>query len=123
MRGPVFAPSGTGCTIGSLRARRGRAHFSQALPQQREITSERRLARGGTVAALTLAMATNSPDPSAELWMNGACAILTAMTRRSPRHDLLGGTPKTSESTRITRTILESSWGVADLATLRSTLT
>ena len=123
MRDPFFAPSSTGCTIARLRARPVRARFSQAHPQGRAITSEPRLALGGTVAALASAMATNSPDRSAELWMNGACAILTAMTRRSPRHDLLGGTPKSAESARITRTILESSWGIADLASLRSTLT
>ena len=61
----------------------------------------------GTFAALHFAMVSPIPDPQAQLWMNGACAILTAMTRRSPHHDRLGGTATSPESTRITRTILE----------------
>jgi Protein of unknown function (DUF1266) len=68
-------------------------------------------------------MSNGVPSPPAQAWMNGTCAILTTMTRRSPRFDLLGGTVKTPESIKITQTILANSWGVNDAASLRSTLT
>src|SRR6202000_2382930 len=50
-------------------------------------------------------------------------AILTTLTRRAPRHDLLGGTEKSPESTTTTRTVLANSWGVRDAESLRKTLT
>jgi hypothetical protein len=54
--------------------------------------------------------------------MNGTYAILTTLTRRAPRFDQLGGTPKTPESTTITRTILANSWDIQNPEKLRSTL-
>lgn len=54
--------------------------------------------------------------------MTATCGILTTLTRRSPRHDLLGGTPKSPESTATTRTILANSWDVQNAESLRRTL-
>ena len=54
--------------------------------------------------------------------MTATCAILTTLTRRAPRHDQLGGTVKTPESTQITRTILANSWDVQNPESLRTTL-
>jgi hypothetical protein len=50
-------------------------------------------------------------------------AILTTMTRRQPRFDLLGGTVKSADTIKITRTILANSWGVEDRDGLLATLT
>jgi hypothetical protein len=54
--------------------------------------------------------------------MAATCAILTTLTRRAPRHDLLGGTEKSPASTATTRTILANSWDVHSTESLRSTL-
>ena len=62
------------------------------------------------------------PARPAQLWMAATCAILTTLTRRAPRHDLLGGTEKSPESTATTRTILANSWDVQNAESLRSTL-
>jgi hypothetical protein len=67
-------------------------------------------------------MPLSCPSPQAKLWMNGACAIVTTMTRRSPRHDLLGGAPLSPDSAQVTRMILESSWRIIDRETMFGTL-
>jgi hypothetical protein len=67
-------------------------------------------------------MISRIPGPHAQVWMNATCAILTKMTRRYPRHDLLGGAVKDPESMSDTRTNLTNSWDVSDAEKLRSTL-
>jgi len=62
------------------------------------------------------------PSRPAQVWMTATCGILTTLTRREPRHDLLGGTVKSPESTTTTRTILANSWDVRDASSLRKTL-
>jgi hypothetical protein len=61
-------------------------------------------------------------ETQAKLWMTSVCAIPTALTRATPRHDLLGGAPKCAETTRMTATLLASSWNVHDVTSLRATL-
>jgi hypothetical protein len=54
----------------------------------------------------------NDAGPEAKQWALAATAILTTLTRREPRHDLLGGAAKSAESEASARTILGNSWAV-----------
>jgi hypothetical protein len=64
----------------------------------------------------------NDAGPEAKQWALAATAILTTLTRREPRHDLLGGAAKSPEAEGTARTILANSWGVADRNKLIATL-
>jgi hypothetical protein len=64
----------------------------------------------------------NDAGPEAKQWALAATAVLTTLTRREPRHDLLGGAPKSPEGTGTARTILASSWGIDGREKLVSTL-
>jgi len=64
----------------------------------------------------------NDAGPEAKQWGLAATAILTTLTRREPRHDLLGGAPKSPESEANAKTMLASSWNVDGRDKLVSTL-
>ena len=64
----------------------------------------------------------NDAGPEAKQWALAATAVLTTLTRREPRHDILGGAPKSPEGTGTARTILASSWGIDGRDKLVSTL-
>jgi len=64
----------------------------------------------------------NDAGPEAKQWALAATAILTTMTRREPRHDLLGGAAKSPEAEGVAKTILANSWGVDGRDKLISTL-
>jgi hypothetical protein len=64
----------------------------------------------------------NDAGPEAKQWALAATAILTTLTRREPRHDLLGGTVKTPETEGTAKTILANSWGIDGRDKLISTL-
>jgi hypothetical protein len=68
-------------------------------------------------------MSNNRPGLHAQAWINATAAVLTVMTRRMPRHDLLGGAEKSPDSERTTRTILANSWGIESREKLLETLT
>src|SRR5262245_27410766 len=65
---------------------------------------------------------TSIPGPQSQPWIFASYAILTVMTRRAPRHDQLGGTPKNPETTGITRKILANSWDIDGREKLLETL-
>jgi hypothetical protein len=64
----------------------------------------------------------NDAGPEAKQWALAATAILTTLTRREPRHDLLGGAPKTPENEGSAKAILGNSWGIDGRDKLVSTL-
>jgi len=65
----------------------------------------------------------NQTAPSPQQWALAATAILTTMTRRAPRHDLLGGgSPQEPDAQSTAKTILQNSWGIESRQKLESTL-
>jgi hypothetical protein len=64
----------------------------------------------------------NDAGPEAKQWALAATAILTALTRREPRHDLLGGAVKTADAEGATKALLANSWGIDGRDKLISTL-
>jgi len=61
-------------------------------------------------------------DAAAKQWALAATAILTTMTRRAPRHDLLGGAERNPEAEATAKTILGNSWGVTSRDTFIATM-
>ncbi len=64
----------------------------------------------------------NDAGPEAKQWALAATAILTTLTRREPRHDLLGGAPKSPEAEGTARTILTNSWSIEGRDKLQAAL-
>jgi hypothetical protein len=64
----------------------------------------------------------NDAGPEAKQWALAATAVLTTLTRREPRYDLLGGAPKTPDPEATSKTILANSWNIDGRDKLISTL-
>jgi hypothetical protein len=60
--------------------------------------------------------------PEAKRWALAATAVLTTLTRRQPRHDLLGGAEPSPEAQATAKTILANSWQIDGRDKLVSTL-
>jgi hypothetical protein len=64
----------------------------------------------------------NQTPPAPQQWALAATAILTTLTRRTPRHDCLGGAPQGPDSQATAKAILLNSWGIDARPKLESTL-
>ncbi len=64
----------------------------------------------------------NDAGPEAKRWALSATAILTALTRRAPRFDLLGGAENNPDGQGSSKALLASAWGVDSRDKLVSTL-
>ncbi len=66
-------------------------------------------------------MANQTPPPQQQ-WILAATAILTTLTRRQPRYDLLGGAPAGPDAVNTAKTILANSWGIDTREKLEGTI-